>query len=114
MPSERANTIKHAAFSKAKTTPTQKRPEVAAAMMPTPIRPKVSIGPLTTASGDGFCERSSRTRTGIATPASTVVHQAGTREVSIPVDALSRMAKILTEAPGIVDRLYQPYCGTNT
>lgn len=108
MPSATANTIKHAAFSNAKTTPIQKCPAVAAAIIPTPIRPKVNRGPLAKASGEDAAESTNISRTGTATPASAVVNQAVAGQVRGLVDVKKHIATSLIEAPGNVDRFCAP------
>ena len=103
MSSVSANTIKHPALSKARRTPIQKRPEVAAIMMPTPMRPSVNTGPLATAKDDDSAESISRSRTGVTTPVSAAALQAGALQVSRLLDADGSMAKMLTELPADVD-----------
>ena len=105
MPSARASTTRHAALNKANRTPVQKCPAVAAAIMPTPIRPKVNIGPLTETRGEEAVDSTTITRTGAATPVRNAVPQARLFGFRSSIDVNSLMETMLTEASGIVDTL---------
>lgn len=106
MPSTSANKIKHAAFSNARRTPIQKFPTVAAVIIPTPISPKVNIGPLASTWDEHAVEIASMAKTGTATPVSTAVHQARAVEAGASVVVKGGMAKMLTETLGNPETLY--------
>ncbi|MGD1953958.1 MAG: hypothetical protein ACFBZ9_01690 [Sphingomonadales bacterium] len=111
MPSERASTIKHAAFSNAKRTPIQKFPIAAAAMIPTPIKPRVNIGPLAKATGETDCESTSIAKIGTATPDSTTAQAVGNLQARGCVTVKSFMAQILTKTSGRVDQFGERFKG---
>jgi hypothetical protein len=96
IPNASANASKHAALSNANAPPTQKCPAVAAAMIPTPIRARVKIGPLAKARGEKTVKSTSIKRTGTTTPTSAVVHHAEVGQVTILKDVKNLIATILT------------------
>ena len=101
----RASTTRHAALSKAKKTLIQKCPAVAAATMPTPIRPNANIGPPAMTTGEEAAHSAIMIKAGTATPVRNAVPQAGLSVLGHSLDVNRLMAAMLTEAPGVVDRL---------
>lgn len=104
MPSACAKTIRQVPLSSAKMTPIHKRPAMAAAINPAPIRPKANIGPLAKASVEDVAGSNTIASTGAATPASAAVNQGRKRQVGGVVRVKRFIATILTERSRVVDR----------